>query len=69
MKVELDRKGLEALVKGSKPYYNEFGNQLVKKAGHSYCSQYGNTSWDNLENLTDQELYKLHEICKNSWIN
>ena len=36
MKIELDRKGLEILVYGSQPYYNEFNNPLVKKAGHSY---------------------------------
>lgn len=64
---ELERTELEALVKGSKPYYNEFGNPLVKKAGHSYSDQYGRTSWGSLENLTNEELYKLYEICKSSW--
>lgn len=67
MKIELDRKALETLVKGSQPYYNEFENPLVKKAGHAYSDQYGRTSWGSLENLTDEELYKLYEICKNSW--
>lgn len=67
MKIELDRKALETLVKGSQPDYNEFENPLVKKAGHSYSDQYGRTSWGSLENLTDEELYKLYEICKNSW--
>lgn len=67
MKIKLDRKALETLVKGIHPCYNEFGNPLVKKAGHSYSDQYGKTSWGSLENLTDEELYKLYEICKNSW--
>lgn len=67
MKIELDRKALETLVKGSQPYYNEFENPLVKKAGHSYSDQYGRTSWESIENLTDDELYELYEICKNSW--
>ena len=45
MKIELDRKGLEILVVGSEPDYNEFDNPLVKKAGHDYSDQYGRTSW------------------------
>ena len=68
MKIELDRKGLEILVKGSQPYYNEFNNQLVKKAGHSYSGQYGKTSWDNLDSLTEVELYEVYLICRNSWV-
>jgi len=56
MIVELNRKGLETLVKGSSPYYSEFDNPLVKKAGHSYSDQYGRTSWDSLNKLTENEL-------------
>ena len=41
MKVELERTELEALVKGKPPCYNEFGNPLVKKAGHRYSDQNG----------------------------
>ena len=67
MEIELSRKELEALVKGSQPYYNEFENPLVKKAGHSYSDQYGKTNWGNLNNLTDKELYELYKICRDSW--
>jgi len=67
MTIELDRKGLEILVAGSQPYYNEFDNPLVKKAGHDYSDQYGRTSWRSLQNLTDDELYQLYLICRNSW--
>ena len=67
MKVELNRKDLEALVMGGYPNYSEFDNPLVKKAGHSYSDQYGRTSWDNLDGLTDEELYQLHLICRDSW--
>ena len=67
MKVELERKDLEALVKGKPPYYNEFNNPLVIKAGHRRSDQYGRTNWGSLENLTDEELYKLYVICRNSW--
>jgi hypothetical protein len=67
MKIELDRKGLEILVNGSQLYYNEFENPLVKKAGHDYSDQYGRTSWGSLNKLTDDELYQLYLICRNSW--
>jgi len=67
MKVELKRTELEALVKGKPPYYNEFDNPLVKKAGHRYSDQYGRTDWSSLDDLTDKELYELYIICKNSW--
>ena len=63
MKVELDRKGLEILVSGSQPYYNQFENALVKKAGHDYSDQYSKTSWSKLKDLTDDELYQLYLIC------
>jgi hypothetical protein len=67
MKIELDRKGLEILVAGSEPYYSAFDNHLVKKAGHDYSDQYCRTSWRNLSALTDEELYELYLICRNSW--
>ncbi len=67
MKIELERKDLEALVKGKPPYYNEFNNPLVIKAGYRYSDQYGKNSWDSLSELTDEEMYNLYIICKNSW--
>jgi hypothetical protein len=68
MKIDLDRKGLEILVSGSVPYYNEFDNPLIKKAGHDYSDQYGRTSWRYLGELTDDELYEVYLICRNSWV-
>lgn len=67
MNIELDRKGLESLVKGSELHYDAFGNPLVKKAGHEYSGQSGRTSWGNLSALTDEELYALYLICRKSW--
>lgn len=67
MIVYLRRKDLEALVKGSCPSYSQFDNPLVKKAGHSYSDQYGRTNWNCLNNLTEEELYQLYQICDESW--
>lgn len=66
MKKELDRSLLETLVKGSKVSYIKEGHPLVKKAGHEYSDCYGKTSWHNLRALSDDELFELYEICKNS---
>lgn len=68
MKVELDRKDLEALVKGYGVGYSYFSHPLVKIAGHSYSEQYGRTNWYSLDRLTDDGLYELYKICKKSWI-
>jgi hypothetical protein len=67
MKIELDTKGLQTLVKGSQLYYDEFNHPLILKSGHAYSDQYGRTSWHNLDNLTDAELYEVYLICKKSF--
>jgi hypothetical protein len=67
MKIDLDRKTLKSLIKGTNVNYGEFNNPLVKKAGHNYSDQYGRTDWRSLSDLTDKELYELYLICKNSW--
>ena len=67
MKIELTTKELQAMVNGSAPYYDAFNHPLILKAGHRYCEPYGSTSWSNLDNLTDDELYEVYLINKNSW--
>ena len=69
MKIELDRKGLEILVNGSEPYYDAFNHSLIIKAGHCYYDQYGTTRWERLKDLTDEELYEVYLICRDSWKN
>lgn len=67
MTIELDKKTLIILIKGTGCSYTAFNNQLVTKAGHSYSDCYGTTSWSSLDELTELELYELYLICKNSW--
>lgn len=64
MIVDLDREGLIALVRGSSPSYANFKNSLVIKGGHTYCDNYGWTTWSKLSSLTDDELWKLFNVCK-----
>lgn len=64
MLVDLDRYDLERLVKSICIDYLDFGHELVLKAGHSYSEPYGRTYWDNLEKLTDEELFELYKLTK-----
>lgn len=66
--VVMTRQNLEALVKGSSPSIELFENVLVKKAGHSYSDQYGKTSWDSLDKLSENELFRLYRICQSRWV-
>lgn len=63
MKVELDRKGLESLIRGLSPDYDKFEHPLLIKAGFSYSDQYGRVSWDKISKMTDEELYQIYLIC------
>ena len=67
MIIDLDKDGLQMLVKGSVPNYDKFEHPLVKKAGHSYSDQYGRTTWGYLNELTEVELFALYLICRDSW--
>ena len=68
MKLELDKEDLMALVKGTSPYYNVFENPLVKKCGSWTGGHVDKWSWGSgLDSLSDEDLYKLYNICKDSW--
>lgn len=68
MKVDLDRKDLIALVKGTSPNYSEFNNPLVKANG-SYCGGFVERwDWSLTSDITDSQLYELYKICKASWV-
>lgn len=64
MKTELDRKDLEALVIGCPPGYSQMDHPLAKKAGHWYSDQYGRHGYNDLNNLSEDELFELYTICK-----
>lgn len=68
MKIELDRKGLEILVKGCAVHPKIFNEPLVKKAGYTYTDGYGITTWSRLKDLSEPELYRLYQICRQSWL-
>ena len=69
MLVDLDRKGIISLLTGCKPNYNVI-DKIPKEFG-SYVGGFVNDwEWNNInENVpyTDEQLYDLYLICKNSW--
>lgn len=69
MKVELDRMDLMALVKGASPYFSAFENPLIKKSGTWIGGHVDKWQWDQavLENMTEEELYEVHKITRQSW--
>lgn len=65
MKVELDKKALQTLVKGIEPIYDIVGNPLGMKAG-LHINAYDKAIWSNLDDLSEEELYSLYKLCRES---
>lgn len=68
MKVDLSRKDLINLVKGTQPNYNAMENEIVKKCG-SFSGSYGRWDWSYGfgEDLTEQQLWNMYILCRDSW--
>ena len=68
MLIELSKKDIINLVCGCSPNYSVFDNELVKEYGE-YNGSYGTWSWKKyrLEELSENELFELYLICKNSY--
>ncbi len=68
MKVDLDKKALVDLVKGTGPHYDLFDNPLVKLCG-KFNGRYGTWAWNKyeLEKCSEEQLYDLYKLCRSSW--
>lgn len=70
MVLDLDKKDLINLVKGSSPNYEVMEHPLVEKSGR-YTGGFVE-KWDwreyRLKEMTEEELVELYNICKNSWV-
>jgi|GEM_PF-935902 len=69
MKVDLDKKGLVALVMGSTPNYSVMEHALVAMTGRYIGGFHDKWVWDRsaLEQFTEKNLLKLYNTCKDSW--
>lgn len=66
MLVELNKKDLLFLVKGTSPSYNLFDDSVVKSCG-TYSGSYDRWDWldSSLNKLTESELWSLYVKCSN----
>lgn len=69
MKVELDKKDLAALVRGTTPNYNLFEHPLVKMSGYYTGGHHDKWTWNSSfeDKLTEDGLWELYCLCKHSW--
>ena len=69
MIVNLDRKDIISLLTGSEPNYMVI-DKIPKEFGSYIGGFVNNWQWNNIsENVpyTDEQLYDLYLMCKNSW--
>lgn len=69
--MNIQRKAILHLMEDTLPNYYKLTQEekeLVWKVGLTQIDTMGESyAWKNLTVLTDEELYKLHDICENSW--
>lgn len=68
MLVELNKKELIYLVHGVAPRYTVYHNVVVRAVGAYQGGRVEKWIWfDNLNDLTENELFEVYTICVNSW--
>ena len=71
MLVNLDRDDLISLAKGTMPNYSVMNHPKIKKHGYM-GGPHGDEwkwKWNAFENCTDEEIWEIYQLCKNSWKN
>lgn len=68
MTVNLDRQDIISLLKGTNPYYSVM-DEIPKELGSYTGGLINDWEWYFDENVpyTDEQLYELYLMCKNSW--
>lgn len=68
MKMDLDKKDMISLVKGTAPNLLIMDNPLINKYGN-FRASYGTWDWNYraFDNLSEEELLEIYLTCKNSW--
>jgi len=68
LKLDLDKNDLISLIKGTDPNLNVMEHPKIRYRG-SYREPYGRWDWNYgaFEKCTEEEMYEVYKICKNSW--
>lgn len=66
--MQLSKKDLMSLVNGQSPYYDLFDHPIVKTSG-DFSASHGIWNWHSsaLEKLSEQQLWDLYVMCRDSW--
>jgi hypothetical protein len=69
MTVELDRRDIESLVRGTSPYYSLFEDTDIKRMGRftgGFCDRW---DWNYTfpYDITDEQLFIVYQKCRDSW--
>lgn len=64
MMVDVDRYGLEALVRGSFCPYSVMDDPTVKRCGYYVGGFHDKWEWNSLDKLSDDELIYVYNLCK-----
>jgi len=69
MNIDLNKKDLINLVKGTSPYYDEMEHPLVQANGSYTGGFVDKWSWNryDLEELSKKDLWRLYNIVENGW--
>lgn len=70
MTIELSKKDLISLVKGTEPYYSIMNNALIASVGKYSGGFHDQWDWNGsaLALLSEEQLYEIYKLCKESWI-
>ncbi len=68
LEIKITKEDLINMVKGVRPSYDLFENEVVKRCG-TYNGSYGSWSWNTyeLEKLKVTDLYALYILCRDCY--
>ena len=67
MKKDLDRDDLIALVRGTSPNYSIMDDDLIRFCGAMAGAPNENWQWGSLRRMSDEKLWDIYCMCKQSW--
>ena len=63
MKIELTKRDLINMVRGTEPSHSIMNHPLIIKAGYFIGGFRDEWRWKDLNKLTEEELYQVYKLC------